>query len=100
MLFNSLEFLIFFPIVILVCFMLPGKIRYIWLLIASYYFYMCWNASYALLILFSTLVTYGCGLAMEWCKKQNWEDEKKTRRKKILVGAAFVLNLSVLAYLK
>lgn len=48
MLFNSLEFLIFLPIVLLVYFVIPPKIKNIWLLIASYYFYMCWNAKYAI----------------------------------------------------
>lgn len=69
MLFNSLKFLIFFPIVVLAYFIIPQKIRYLWLLAASYYFYMCWNAKYALLIFFSTAVTYGCALAIE-CAKQ------------------------------
>ena len=100
MLFNSLEFLIFFPIVLLVCFIIPSKIRYIWLLIASYYFYMCWNAGYALLILFSTVVTYCCGLVMEWCKSQKWKKRKLRKVKKLVVAAGFVLNLGVLAYFK
>ena len=46
MLFNSLAFLLFFPVVTLVYFLLPHKARYIWLLCASYFFYMQWNASY------------------------------------------------------
>ena len=100
MLFNSLEFLLFFPIVLLVCFILPSKIRYIWLLIASYYFYMCWNAKYALLLFFSTVVTYLCGLIMEWCKKQEWDREKIVKSKKLAVAVGFVLNIGVLAYFK
>lgn len=62
MLFNSFPFLIFFPIVTLLYFIIPRKLRYIWLLIASYYFYMCWNVKYVVLILFSTLITWGLGL--------------------------------------
>lgn len=62
MLFNSLHFLIFFPIVLLVYFVIPAKLRYIWLLITSYYFYMCWNPRYVVLIAASTLITYFCGL--------------------------------------
>ena len=100
MLFNSLEFLIFLPIVLLVTFMIPKKIRYIWLLIASYYFYMCWNASYAILILFSTMVTYFGGLGIEWCKNQQWEDEKIIKGKKFCVGLGFGLNIGVLCYFK
>ncbi|MBR5597712.1 MAG: MBOAT family protein [Lachnospiraceae bacterium] len=100
MLFNSLEFLIFLPIVLLVTFILPKKIRYIWLLIASYYFYMCWNAVYGLLILFSTLVTYLGGVGIEWCKGQPWEETKITRGKKLCVGVGFGLNIGVLCYFK
>ena len=100
MLFNSLEFLIFLPIVLLVTFLIPKKIRYIWLLIASYYFYMCWNASYAILILFSTMVTYLGGLGIEWCKNQPWEKTKIINGKKLCVGLGFGLNIGVLCYFK
>lgn len=100
MLFNSLEFLIFLPIVLLVTFVLPKKIRYIWLLIASYYFYMCWNAGYALLILFSTVVTYFGGLGIEWCKHQEWEEARIVRGKKICVAIGVGLNIGVLGYFK
>ena len=100
MLFNSLEFLIFLPIVLLVTFMIPKKIRYIWLLFASYYFYMCWNASYAILILFSTVVTYIGGLGIEWCKKQDWDESKIIKGKKLCVGLGFGLNIGVLCYFK
>ena len=44
MLFNSFEFLIFFPVVTAVYFLLPGKIQWIWLLVMSYFFYMNWHA--------------------------------------------------------
>ena len=44
MLFNSLSFLVFFPLVVLVYFLWPKRTRWVWLLVASYYFYMCWNA--------------------------------------------------------
>ena len=60
--FNSIEFLIFFPIVLLLYFALPKKAAKMWLLVASYYFYMGWNAKYALLIFFITLVSYAGGL--------------------------------------
>jgi len=58
MLFNSLQFLIFFPIVILLYYLLPHSKRWIFLLLASYYFYMSWNPAYIVLILISTLVDY------------------------------------------
>ena len=62
MLFNSIDFLIFFPIVTLLYFLIPHRVRYIWLLIASYYFYMAWNPVYALLMLTSTFITYLIGI--------------------------------------
>ena len=62
MLFNSLQFLLFFPIVVLFYFIIPQQVRWVWLLVASYYFYMCWNAKYALLMATSTAITWLSGL--------------------------------------
>ncbi len=58
MLFNSIDFLIFFPFVIMLFFALPHRFRWIMLLAASYYFYMCWKVEYILLIILSTVVDY------------------------------------------
>ena len=76
MLFNSMKFLIFFPIVVLAYYILPRKVRQLWLLAASYYFYMCWNARYALLILFSTVITFISGLLLEKIKCAPWDSHK------------------------
>jgi hypothetical protein len=46
MLFNSIEFLVFFPIVTIGYFLLPHKFRWLWLLIASCYFYMAFVPIY------------------------------------------------------
>ena len=62
MLFNSISFLVFFPLVTAVFFVIPQKCRPLFLLAASYYFYACWSAKYLLLLLASTLVTYVSGL--------------------------------------
>lgn len=59
MLFNSLAFLVFFPIVVALYWVLPHKWRNPMLLVASYYFYMNWQPIYALLILLSTVTTWG-----------------------------------------
>ena len=76
MLFNSLQFLIFFPIVVTIFFLLPQKRRWILLLIASYYFYMCWKVEYILLIIISTLIDYFATQQMdklkEKAKKKKW----------------------------
>ena len=41
MLFNSIQFILFLPLVLLVYYVLPDKIKHIWLLICSCFFYMC-----------------------------------------------------------
>ncbi len=93
MLFNSLSFLIFFPIVVLLYFVIPPKVRYIWLLLASYFFYMGWNAKYALLLLFSTVITYGAGLLL-----YKWR--KESGRKKAVVAVGLIVNFGILFLFK
>lgn len=93
MLFNSLSFLIFFPIVILIYFIIPPKVRYIWLLFTSYFFYMGWNAKYALLLLLSTVVTYGASLLLH-----KWRDN--CGRKKAVLAVSLVINLGILFLFK
>ena len=88
MLFNSLQFVIFFPIVIILYFLIPYKKRWILLLIASYYFYMCWKVDYILLIIISTLIDYICSNKMSRIKE-------KVKRKKWLLTSIFS-NIGVL----
>ncbi len=65
MVFTSLEFLVFFPVVVATYFMLPNRFRWLHLLIASYYFYMAWKPVYALLLFLSTLSFYLAALGVE-----------------------------------
>lgn len=96
--FNSIHFLIFFPIVLLVYFIIPKKIRYLWLLVASYYFYMSWNPKYAILIAFSTVVTYLCSIIIEQAAK---EDGKVwIYMRKITLFIAIAVNLMILFMFK
>ena len=88
MLFNSLGFLLFFPTVTIVYFLIPQKIKYLWLLLASYYFYMCWNPQYALLILTSTAVTFLSGILIDRVKTE--------KARKWAVAASFIINLFIL----
>lgn len=100
MLFNSLHFLIFFPVVLIIYYIIPDRIKYLWLLVSSYYFYMCWNARYALLILASTLITYISGLMLEKVKRTEYGDRKKEKLKKWVVAGSFAINLGILFYYK
>ena len=100
MLFNSAEYLIFLPIVILLYFVLPVKAKNPWLLIASYYFYMCWNAKYALLMLLSTFITFMSGIYMEKIKEAAYEPAKEVKLKNIVVAISFISNLGILFFFK
>ncbi len=65
MVFNSFAFLIFFPLVLFLYFVLPHKCRWVMLLAASYYFYISWNTDLIFLILFTTLVSYISSILIE-----------------------------------
>ena len=100
MLFNSIQFLVFFPIVLLIYYAIPAKIKHIWLLVASYYFYMCWNARYAILIFISTVITYISGLGIDKAQKSIDDSDKRDKMKKLIVAASFITNLEILFYYK
>ena len=87
MLFNSGEFIIFFPLVALLYFAIPYKWRWGLLLVASYYFYMCWKPEYIVLIIASTAIDYGTGLRMGRLK------EKVRRRKYLILSLCTNLGL-------
>ena len=90
MLFNSLPFLIFFPFVFLLYYALPFRFRKYLLLAASCYFYMCWKPEFIVLILFSTLVDYFCGLGMvRWPQRKGW-----------LLAVSLTMNLGLLFFFK
>ena len=69
MTFNSWEFLLFYPIVALLYFLLPRRTKWVMLLIASYYFYMCYQAELVFLIAGTTLVSWVASLIIEKCDK-------------------------------
>jgi len=56
--FTSFQFILFLPIVFILYWIVVPKYQWFVILISSYYFYMCWNVKYALLILFVTVVSY------------------------------------------
>lgn len=93
MLFHSLKFLIFFPIVVMVFFLIPKKLKTLWLLLASYYFYMSWNIRHTFLIAFSTLVTWVGGLLLGRCKKRG-------KKAKWIAAVSISLNLGLLLFFK
>lgn len=92
MLFNSMAFAIFLPVVFVLYWLLPHRFRWALLLVSSYYFYMSWDARYIFLILFTTLVSYAAARMLE--------DAPTQRKKKICVASAVVVSLGVLFFFK
>lgn len=93
MLFNSFSFLLFFPFVTILYFIIPQRFKNLWLLISSYYFYMSWNPKYAILIAISTVITYISGLLIGRSKEN-------TIRKKLWVFLSMTSNLAILFFFK
>ena len=65
MIFNSLAFAVFLPLVFAAYWLCPDRWRWVVLLLSSYYFYMSWNASYVVLIAMTTLVSYAAARGIE-----------------------------------
>ena len=65
MVFNSIEFLIFLPIVVLLFYLLPHKWRWLMLLAASCVFYMWFVPKYILILLVTIVIDYSAGVLME-----------------------------------
>lgn len=93
--FNSIEFAIFFLAVLTIYFIVPKKARKVWLLLASYIFYMNWNAVYSLLMLFSTVSTYICGLIIE-----KIDSKSKGDIRKIILTLGILINILILILFK
>lgn len=92
MIFNSLQYALFLPLVVILYFILPQKVRWLFLLVTSYFFYMCWNAGYALLLLLSTVVTYFAAILLERTDKH--------RHKVIYLISCLTINLGILFIFK
>ncbi len=90
MLFNSLSYAIFLPLVFIIYWLLPNKYRWILLLIASYYFYMSWNAKYVFLIFITTFTSYLCAILIE----------KNREHKKLILTITLLVCLGILFVFK
>jgi len=88
MLFNSFHFLAFFAIVTATYYALPSRYRWILLLVASYYFYMCWNIPFTGLLMATTLLDYAAARLIE--------TTTSISLKRTLLLTSLCLNLGVL----
>ena len=94
MLFNTVHYLLFLPLVVLIYYILPAKVRYIWLLAVSYYFYMQWNPLYILLLFSCTVITYAGGRMTE-CFGMAARNKQK-----ICLITCILINLGLLGFFK
>ncbi|MCB1144722.1 MAG: MBOAT family protein [Leptospiraceae bacterium] len=92
MLFNSLHFLIFLPIV-WILFQYAGRYKFFILLLASFYFYMAWNYYFILLILFSIFIDYFAALSISKLDKSN-------PKRKLYLFLSLIVNLGFLGFFK
>lgn len=91
MIYNSFNFLIVFPVLFLLYYLIPIKLlkwRNIYLLLVSYLLYANWKPVYALILLIVTLVTY---LFAKWIETDN-------RKRKIALGGAILTLLPLLVF--
>lgn len=93
MLFNSLEYLIFLPIVVIIYNLLGKKFKNIFLLLASLSFYSFWNVKYTFLMLFSIFITYITGIYIE-------KNRGHIKKMKLAVFFCFFINLGILFVFK
>jgi alginate O-acetyltransferase complex protein AlgI len=91
MLFNSLAFLVFFPVVTLIFFLLPHRFRWAHLLLASCFFYASFVPLYLLILAFTIAVDYTAGLLIE---------RAAGRRRKLFLLGSIVANVGVLCVFK
>ena len=92
MLFNSFQFLFFFVVVWLLFLVTRGTPRKVILLIASYYFYMCWSTRYIFVIWGITLIDYVAGLQIEKADRLG--------RRRLYLGLSLFCNISLLVIFK
>jgi D-alanyl-lipoteichoic acid acyltransferase DltB (MBOAT superfamily) len=92
MLFNSIEFAFFFPIVTVLFFLAPHKLRWLLLLTASCVFYMYFKPVYILILAFIIVIDYFVGIQIE--------KQKTSRRKKQWLIFSLLANFGVLFMFK
>lgn len=91
MLFNSLHFLFFLPVVVLLYYLLAQRFRWILIFIASCYFYMAFVPKYILILFLIILIDYSAALFIE---------KAEGRRKLLYLVASLCANLLLLCFFK
>lgn len=98
MLFNSLTFLLFFPVVTIGYYLLARSLRFqnLWLLAASLFFYSCWDWRFTFLLLATVGVDFYVARYLDFLLDQGAPPGKRKRVLAISMGA----NLAILGFFK
>lgn len=96
MLFNSFEFLIFLPLVLLGYYMLPHRAQNAFLVLASCFFYASWDWRFLFPLLFSTTIDYYCARKMEESVAQGEPQQHRLW----LLRLSLITNLGLLGFFK
>jgi len=91
MLFNSIQFIIFFLVVVITFYITPFKWRWFLLLVASCYFYMAYIPVYILILAFTITVDYFVGIFLE---------STFGTAKKLLLVISIISNIGILCFFK
>lgn len=97
MLFNSISFFVFLPIVLFFNYIVPNKFKWVVLLVSSCYFYMSWKPEFIILIFISTAVNYFCALKIHSLTISN---KKVFFSKKFYLAISLVISLGMLFFFK
>lgn len=101
MAFNSFEFIVYTLGIAAVYYLIPRKVRYIWLLVASVFFYSLWSVPNTLLLLASATVTYFCGMRCDMGAGDGQAPTAGNRKGWLVFGVlALVSELFVFKYLR
>lgn len=91
MLFNSFQFLIFFPVVTILYFLLPQKLRWFHLLVSSCIFYAAFVPIYLVILFFTIVIDYYAGIMIE---------NTPGKKKKLFLTLSLIANVGILAVFK
>lgn len=100
MVFNSIDFFLFFPIVVLIYYTIPTKFRYIWLLVISYFYYCSWDIKYIFYLVPITFITYLSGIAIDFANQGVFLSSHKNIVKKSILVINVVMVIGLLCVLK
>ena len=91
MLFNSFEFLVFFPLVTIIWFLLPHRFRWLHLLMSSCIFYAWYTPAYLAILFCTIIIDYAAGI---------WIERSEGKSRKAFLVISIISNLTILGVFK